>query len=143
MKSKLYLLWQWRLFWAVLASICLVLIVYYGLLKTPSINEAGWLPWPDKILHILAFCGLAATTSRALPQWPWWRIYGVCFLVGFLLEILQWLNPPREASIGDLAADLFGIWLGVNVVILIAHGFSRVPKALLASDNKLVSDNKM
>jgi len=68
----------------------------------------------DKMMHAFTFCCLMG----------WWgnvfharRARGLaalgCLAFGVLIEILQWLMPPRDADALDVLADAIGIMLGL------------------------------
>lgn len=66
----------------------------------------------DKVLHALAFFLLAFLLNRSSSSTTK-RIRNILSLLAFgvLIEILQYFTGYREASIGDVLADLVGILL--------------------------------
>jgi VanZ family protein len=73
---------------------------------------AGWLPpLPnDKLLHFLAYCGLALLAARIAGAWGPLRLWLLGLLVaGWLIEVLQDHVAGRRFCWRDLAANTAGI----------------------------------
>lgn len=74
----------------------------------------------DKALHLLAFAALALTTRLAFPRLPGWPLWSLLLLLAPFLEWLQHhLQPARQFSTMDIAANLLGVmlaWLGWQVL---------------------------
>lgn len=73
---------------------------------------AGWLPpLPnDKLLHFLAFGGLALLAARMVSGWAELQYWLLGLLVaGWLIEVLQNRVPGRKFCWRDMAANAAGI----------------------------------
>jgi len=73
----------------------------------------------DKIVHLAAYCALtffflAAAAKSHLPKKEK-LAFEYSFTIGFLLECIQYFLPYRSFDLGDLIANLLGIWLGLRV----------------------------
>lgn len=99
----------------------------------------------DKIAHVCEFFLLAALLWRPLrhwaPLWPEMKAAAWIFLFialnGILDEFHQIFVPGREASIGDVAADLAG---GVMALIWALHREKRLfPEAKPARPDTVTS----
>jgi len=108
--------------WSTLAIAWAVLIV--ALLETPSppsLPGGPWMPgavqpFVDKIGHAGLFFVQAALVERALTRrlgrrGAWLAALAVVVVFGAATEIAQRWVPPRDASFGDLAADVGGALL--------------------------------
>jgi len=101
-----------------------VLVVVVGSL-TPA-AEMPEITVSDKIQHFAAYAGLAflalvAWRRQGLFGWPLMSVVAA----GPAIEILQLLVPGRSASLGDAAADIAGVVIGV----LCAFGLRRLAPA--------------
>lgn len=112
----------------ILVGITAAAIAYYAVAFTGRLPDHRWVRgWNDIVLHLGAFALLALVTL------PLFRtlVVPVAVLSGFAaaLEIAQMGLPHRSASVGDLAANLAGIFLGLLLVraarMLAADGPSR------------------
>lgn len=106
------------------AFVLAVLVVIVGSL-TPA-AEMPEIAVSDKIQHFAAYAGLA---FLALVGWPrqgpfGWPVMSVV-VAGPTIEVLQHLVPGRSASVGDAAADIAGVVIGV----LCAFGLRRLAPA--------------
>lgn len=67
----------------------------------------------DKVYHLLAFGVLSALSLLAWPRLhPLWSMM-LLALLGGGIELVQALEPTREAQLSDLVADLCGIVSGL------------------------------
>ncbi|SHM92991.1 hypothetical protein [Phytopseudomonas punonensis] len=80
----------------------------YGLFRPeppPDLFEES-----DKLLHLIAFVGLALVTRIAFPSTPGLLLWPLLYIQAPLLEWLQHvLQPTREFSVMDVLANLCGI----------------------------------
>jgi VanZ family protein len=108
------------------ATVYVCAIFYGGLIRLSKLPEVGFMP-TDKLLHGLAFGGLAlllVRTARALRQWRtphgrfWFGAFGSSFF-GAALEICQYFVPYRSAEFLDWLADTVGALLAVGLLALV------------------------
>jgi VanZ family protein len=100
-------------------------IFYTGLIRLAKLPEVGFMP-TDKLLHALAFAGLALLLVRAtrvlLPRAALRRrlLFAVFLasLVGALLEVCQAFVPYRSAELLDWVADTIGALAAVGLFAL-------------------------
>lgn len=91
------------------------LLFYSGLIRLGELPEVGVVP-TDKLLHTLAFGGLALLLARAADWfWPAFSfakklVYGALgsSVAGLALELCQALTPYRSADVWDWIADSLG-----------------------------------
>ena len=111
-------------------------LFYGGLIRLGALPEVGFVA-TDKLLHTLAFGGLALLLARTAH---WFRpiatlarklLFGALSssLLGLLLELCQAFTPYRSADVWDWLADTLGAGLATGLVFLIwtwvprrAHG---------------------
>lgn len=96
---------------AVLASYCGLL--GWGLFRPEAPPQSAWLPQADKLEHLLAFAllavGVRAVVTSRLASTSWGLL-----LSAPLMEWLQGvLQPARQFSLLDAAANLTGVLLGL------------------------------
>ncbi|HWZ93274.1 MAG TPA: VanZ family protein [Polyangiaceae bacterium] len=107
------------------ASAYVVVIFYTGLIRLAKLPEVGFMP-TDKLLHALAFAGLALLLVRAtrvlLPRASLRRrLSFAVFLasfVGALLEVCQAFVPYRSAELLDWVADTVGALAAAVAIVL-------------------------
>lgn len=106
--------------WRGLLVLVYTLALFYG-----GVIDIGPLPKiphvaTDKLLHAVAFAGLAGLIAFALPEVRDRRrqgfAAGVSTAVGALLELVQSALPYRSADVLDLLADAVGAVLGALVM---------------------------
>jgi len=132
----------WRLRWLLWPQVGLVLVIslaaYTGTLA--SVHQP-WLRIPgiDKVLHLVLFGALAFGTHFALrgrtlalrtqriPLAVLLPLAAAC-----LDEIVQAATPHRTADLGDLVADVAGLWLFTRVAQCLSA--RRQPAPLSAAD---------
>jgi len=107
-------------------------LFYGGLIHLGALPEVGFVA-TDKLLHALAFSGLALLLARAahwrrprasLSRKLWFGAAGSSAL-GLLLEVCQAFTKYRSADPWDWVADTVGALLAVGVVSLL---FAWVPR---------------
>lgn len=86
-------------------------VFLYGLLRPespPQLFEQS-----DKALHLLAFATLALTARLAFARVPGRLLWAVLLALAPFLEWLQhYMQPARQFSELDIAANLLGVTLG-------------------------------
>lgn len=94
-------------------------------LSVGCLLPAGWLPdLPnDKLLHFLAYCGLALLAARIAGAWGPLSLWLLGLLVaGWLIEVLQGHVAGRSFCWRDLAANAAGIAVAACCApLLLAH----------------------
>ena len=63
----------------------------------------------DKVFHILAFCVLTFIFSKRRSSLYALLAFGIC------IEVAQAFSTTHQASMGDVTADCFGIYLGISI----------------------------
>jgi VanZ family protein len=116
-----------------IASFCLLaywLLIFFGT-HIPS-SALPNLHWSDKILHLLAFAGLAFLMAWAIPKngLAWWRhllsVVGITFVYSCLDELTQQFIPGRQCDIGDVVADMAGTLVGLVCYLSARQVLSRL-----------------
>jgi VanZ family protein len=95
----------------------------YLLSSLPDLSGASLVAGQDKFFHVLFFALLGAFFSCSFKptntRVPFSRVLFVTLLVaayGIFDEVHQMNVPGRDASLGDLAADIAGGFLGALLV---------------------------
>lgn len=111
-------------------------LFYGGLIRIGALPEVGFVA-TDKLLHALAFGGLALLLARAahwlFPSWPLsrklWLGCAGSSLFGLLLEVCQAFTAYRSADPLDWLADTVGALLALGLALVLlawvprrAHG---------------------
>ncbi|HYQ41398.1 MAG TPA: VanZ family protein [Polyangiaceae bacterium] len=101
-------------------------VFYGGLIRLGPLPEVtGWVA-SDKLLHALAFGGLALLLARAL-HWlrphltlarKLWVGLAGSSLLGLLLELCQAFTPYRSSDAWDWIADSVGALLAIGLALL-------------------------
>ena len=107
-------------------------LFYWGLIHIGALPEVGFVA-TDKLLHALAFGGLALLVARAVhwlrPGIPlakklWLGCAGSSFL-GLLLEVCQAFTAYRSADLLDWVADTVGALLALGLAFTL---FAWMPR---------------
>jgi hypothetical protein len=127
-------LWQryWRCGFQVLAVIFAAVLVY--LLFRPE-SPPDFFYYSDKFIHLGAFTLFGVLMAAAFSPWftPIMWVAGI--LVSMGLEVLQpILQPSREFSLLDMAANGGGIALAWGLVALVGFWGVRAGTPALGSD---------
>lgn len=83
-------------------------VTYLSVLPGPEV------PGPqlsDKILHFIAYFGVAATAAFGFPA-AGWRLAGAIVLWGIGIELVQWQMPTRMFELMDIVANSLGCVVG-------------------------------
>jgi VanZ family protein len=105
------------------AAAYVIAIFYGGLIRLGDLPETGFVP-TDKLLHTLAFGGLALLLARAAhwlkpPASLARKLLSAALgssLLGLLLELCQAFVPYRSADPWDWVADTVGAALATSLV---------------------------
>ena len=92
----------------------------------------------DKLLHALGFACLMGWWGNVFATRRARSIAALGALAyGVLIEVLQWLNPPRTADVLDVLADICGIVIALLLLRTpLARVLARVERALRAGPGK-------
>jgi len=113
-----------------------VLIIYWAALfiatHIPMAPGKLHIPYADKVMHFVAYTGLALLAAIILRT-PTWRrstrylmLWSMIAAYGALDELCQMMVPGRSAEFADWGADLLGAATGILLFILLrkmAHQF--------------------
>lgn len=113
-----------------LAAFWLPLAVCTWLALTPSPPEAV-ARVSDIVLHALAFSYLTFALGLAYQRSPAPLLAIWMFGYGALIELIQGLEPARDAELKDLGVDLAGIVVGLTALRLIGGWCRRTLRELL------------
>jgi VanZ family protein len=90
-----------------------LILFLIGLVAIPfgCLAPQSWIPpLPhDKVLHFVAFGGMALLAGRLVPPGSVMLVLGAVFVAGVLIELLQKLIPGRNFCWRDLVANGAGI----------------------------------
>lgn len=104
--------------WWVLFSIATVGVIAISLAPAQTVEPAASIV-PDYVGHAIGYAVLGLLAMLA-ARWPVrWII--VLFVLGTSLEILQPVLSNRFASLSDIIANTFGIFIGVASGLLITR----------------------
>lgn len=110
-----------------------ILILYLSLMKTPKVSiSLVNIPYFDKYIHAIMYATLSYTMAvetkiknkliKILP------IFLISTTFGGVVEVLQYYNPPRTASLGDLIADAIGSALPLACLTIYYLSYDRQQK---------------
>ncbi|HEY8587315.1 MAG TPA: VanZ family protein [Rhodanobacter sp.] len=87
-------------------------VLWLALRPDPGFSLA--FPDADKLLHAATFTGLMGWWGNVYMQRRAraWAAAG-CLAFGIVIELAQWLSPPRDADPVDVLADGLGILLAL------------------------------
>jgi VanZ family protein len=77
----------------------------------PTGSGEDWFPQADKLRHACAFLVLWVLGQQARVR-PGWRLAVLLLGFGVAIELAQGLTSYRDASLGDVGADMAGIVAG-------------------------------
>ncbi|MFM8865915.1 MAG: hypothetical protein ACKOFG_13630 [Limnohabitans sp.] len=90
----------------------LMFVLTGGIVLWGMLTDAAWVPkWigrHDKLMHFLAFAGLAALAQAAWPDVPWVFLWMLLTGLGLLAEGLQHLTANRSFCWRDALANALG-----------------------------------
>ena len=93
-----------------IAAVLLALLITVGSLQPAG--GGGSLPHVDKLMHLLAYGGLAGLAGLGWRDIPLWAVVLLAALFGIGIEIAQaTLTDGRTASVADGLANLLGALL--------------------------------
>ncbi len=115
--------------WAMIV-ISLSFIIHFGLFAAHPLSPLMRnLSRPDLILHCIAFACLSIPALLLFRSMI--RTAAGLFLLGFALELAQWVWTSRQASITDLAANVSGIALAVVIVLMLKRADLAILRPVL------------
>lgn len=95
--------WRW------VFLVCLAVVFLLAL--SPTGGGADWFPQADKLRHACAFIVLWMLGRQAWVR-PGWRLAALLLGFGVAIELAQSMTSYRDASFGDVGADMAGILAG-------------------------------
>ena len=97
-------------------------LIYY-LSDQPTVDMPSLFAYQDKLMHLAAFAvlgflslGAMRVSAAGFRAGQVWLSIMLVSLFGVLIEYNQSFLPGRDASIGDLVADLAGASLGAGLL---------------------------
>jgi VanZ family protein len=86
---------------------------------------------PDKLLHFLAYAGLAFLFAGTVSREHWGRVVVGLLLLGGTIELAQeYLTESRAGEWGDMAANALGIGAGLFVAAVLPGNWCRQLEAV-------------
>ena len=93
-------------------------VIHFGLFSRPPLSPHVLELWRfDLILHCMAFAGLSIPALMLFRSMV--RTGLGIFLLGFGLELAQWVSASRQASLSDLGANAAGIVLAAFIIVML------------------------
>lgn len=127
-----------------------LLFVYLVILGFLSLNPwllpssalaIGSISW-DKLAHAVVYAGLSLLMLMSLRNWQRPLILSMflvllsCSLIGVFWEYCQnWFTLKRQFSLYDIAANIFGVVLGLLCFGLFKLAFNLISKAFPKNNN--------
>lgn len=106
---------RWAACWRSIGLLLMGGILWMALRPDPGITLR--FPQGDKLLHALTFAGLMGWWGNIHPDRRGLLASALfCLAFGVLIELAQWLDPPRDADGLDVLAD--GVGIGVALLLL-------------------------
>jgi VanZ family protein len=96
-------LWQ-LVGWLLVATVVTATLV-------PEPPEVGFMPASDKVLHLLAYGGLALWFRQAFASRLRWVVFLI--MLGILLEFIQGWSGYRSFEYADMLANALGVGCGL------------------------------
>lgn len=88
----------------------------------PDFLDMGF--YTDKVLHSFLVCMALLWPCLSFSRWrSVFMLCGIIFLGSLAIEGLQTLTPDRHAELGDIAANIIGIMLGLLIGWLLRSGY--------------------
>ena len=101
--------------------VLLLLLVAWGCLQAPGLDDTPWFWGADKIIHFSTYALLYISAWLAFPGALLnWVLHGSLLAYGLLIEGLQSLTGYRSAELGDMLANAAGLGLGCLFLSLLA-----------------------
>lgn len=109
-------------------------VILYAGLRPEPVPQA--FDQQDKLHHMLGFAAYAFALNLAFPRWR--AVYGLLMGLALALsiELAQGLQPHRDASLADMAANTVGVLLGWVCWLWVRGGLQRLYPALLSHDRQ-------
>jgi hypothetical protein len=103
---------RWHGSWVALGGAIMLFVLWMALSPDPGITLS--FTYGDKLLHATTFCCLMGWWGNVYRghRARAWTVLG-CLAFGLFIEFAQWLDPPRDASSGDVLADVVGVFVGL------------------------------
>jgi len=114
-----------RLWWVIIPLWAYAAAISIGSAIPTAPPGPPWIPYFDKLEHIVEYGILGALAGRFALTSPrevwrklaWWLFPMVIALYGYMDEVHQYFVPGRIYSLGDWAADFVGGIMGVFAML--------------------------
>jgi VanZ family protein len=103
-------------FWPVIVILIVSAVTVLSLLPPAATPEVGG---GDKLHHLVAYAAIVFPIALARPR-PWPLLLALVALWGIAIEIIQ-PHFGRNASLGDVAANLAGIAIGASAGLILGR----------------------
>ncbi|MBL6988590.1 MAG: VanZ family protein [Bacteriovoracaceae bacterium] len=104
---------KFKFIWLLIGVLSVLLVVYFSLAKFD--DSPSTIPHLDKLLHAGIYTYLGWYFSQIFTSSKRLIILVALLAMGILIEFLQKLTGYRSFELQDIAANIFGITLGVFV----------------------------
>lgn len=106
---------RYRLVFKVLFGAVLCLGIYLGINPAPPPTGASW---HGDFYHAGGLFACTILSFLAYPRWRWWARGALMFLVGLLIEAVQYFHATRSAELLDLQINTGGLAAGLLVIFI-------------------------
>jgi len=101
--------------------VVLLILVAWGCLQAPGLDDKPWFWGADKIIHLSTYALLYICAWLAFPgALLSWKLHSSLLVYGLLIETLQSFTAYRSAELGDMLANATGLGLGCLLLSLLA-----------------------
>ncbi len=121
------------LWWLLRGAFCLCLFVVAWLSLAPQVPIPQGFQFSDKLGHVLAYIALGFTATALVSPVAKLALSISVAAFGIALEAAQGQLASRSADLGDVAANLLGLLVGLLVTFAFERQLNRRQMRLAAS----------
>jgi VanZ family protein len=111
-----------------LGSLLVLAVIFGSLLPGPSLPKVSV---GDKVEHAAAYFSLMVWFGGLYPRNRHWLIALALVGLGVALDLLQLTTETRQFDVADIAANSFGILVGLVLSVSVLGGWCRRLERLL------------